>query len=72
MAYFVSCKVISKTSDSALLSNVLLRKTHPIIWCANPPEIYKKFNTTFLISFSEIPDELLEDENVKNYFFIED
>lgn len=65
MAWFVAYTLRKKgdrTTDADRDPlNVILRKTHPVIWAANPPPAAKKVGqVTYLLFFQEIPDEIAE------------
>jgi hypothetical protein len=56
MAYFV----VYRLSQSPSPSNVILRRTHPIVWAANPPPAAREAGmVTTLLWWTEIPDEVI-------------
>jgi hypothetical protein len=51
----------SRSKPDALVktvSNVILKDVHPVIWLANPPEIYTEYWVGFLLFWSEIQEDV--------------
>jgi len=64
MAYCVTYYTKSPEGIETIPSNIILRRTHPVIWAANPLEIAKELKqTTVLMFWMEIPDYFVDEVN---------
>jgi len=64
--YFVVCE--HRSGDMKTVANVIIKNTHPLIWAAEPPVVFKKFFTTRILFWTEIPEAVAQDEHVRAYF----
>lgn len=73
MAYFVVYEHVIPPNGRRLPSNVILRKSHPVVWAANPPSVAREQGIdTHLRWWIEIPDALADDPAVQKWCGIED
>ena len=68
--YFVVWCYTEGGQDSHIL-NTIIRGMHPVLWAANPPEIFDKFSMTYLLFWEEIPASIIEEVRRQKYFHIE-
>jgi hypothetical protein len=57
--YFIAFESRSKLDSSVkTVSNVILKDVHPVIWLANPPDIYRERWVAYLLFWSEISEDV--------------
>ena len=60
MAFLVTYELRRGGVVEAGPSNIILKKTHPVVWAANPGIEAKKARLiTYLLFFAEIPDDVI-------------
>jgi hypothetical protein len=65
MAWFVVYQLASKTDGKrSNAHNAILQDQHPLVWCAAP----LTHTVTYLLWFTEIPDQLIEAVAPLKYF----
>lgn len=68
--WFVVYEHRSRNAERSQVSNQILKDIHPLIWAANPPELYAKYNTTYVLFFTQIPEDVALNPAIHKHFSV--
>ncbi len=69
--YFVTFESRKKDEQIGIISNIILKDIHPVVWAAEPPSGYGKFFTTYLHFWSEITEDIAKKVEKNRWVSIE-